>query len=59
MTLQQKLNSFEIPATRRDINNLDNVAWLIRNIQIKNQHNVLLPEVKKELIKIFNVKIKS
>lgn len=57
--LQSKLSSFDIPATRRNLDNFDNVAWLVRNLRIKNQHNPKLKEVTVELFNLFREKVKE
>ena len=35
MTLEEKLKSFEISTLRRDLEKLENVIWLARDLQLK------------------------
>ena len=59
MTLEEKLNTFDIPATRRDLNDIGNVNWLLRNLPINNRGNPKLHEVFLELQVLFNLKLEE
>lgn len=52
MTLEEKLKSFKIPALRQDLEKLENVIWLARNLPIKNLDNPLLNKVMEEINKL-------
>lgn len=58
MTLNQKLESFNIPAKRRELN-LDNILWLGRNLPLNNGDNPLLKEVMLELKGIARKELKK
>ena len=58
MTLEEKLKSFKIPALRQDLEKLENVIWLARNLPIKNLDNSLLNEVMEEINKLAKKTIK-
>jgi len=58
MTLNQKLESFNIPASRRELS-FDNVLWLGRNLPVNNVDNPLLKEVMLELKEIARKELKK
>ena len=44
----------KVPIMRRDLSNIDNVRWLLRNIAISNgQHRLILPTINalREMLK--------
>ena len=51
MNLEELLESFNVPQSRKDIKKEENVRWLIRNIGIQNSDNPLLKQVVAELVK--------
>ena len=44
------LEDFEIPNTRKDLNNISNIRWLIRNLGVKNKDHPKFEQAIKELI---------
>lgn len=52
MSLGEKLESFDIPLNRRDLSKFENVAWLGRNLPIRNLDNPALNEVMIEINKL-------
>ena len=56
--LNSILSTMDIPDNRRNITNIGNVAWLLRNLQFKNKENedycsaiTILKELYKEELK--------
>lgn len=43
--LNDVLNTFHLPDSRRDIGKAGNVRWLLRNVSIENRHRVELLDV--------------
>jgi len=42
--LNDLLSTMDIPDMRRDITDISNVRWLLRNIGVRNSKNVAFPE---------------
>lgn len=42
----------DIPAMRRDIQDVNNIRWLLRNLPIQNREHPLFKETMKSLMKI-------
>ena len=49
MTLREKLDRFIIPEGRKNIEDISNLRWLLRNLQCYNLDNTLYDEVIQEI----------
>ena len=49
MTLREKLDRFIIPEGRKNIEDISNLRWLLRNLQCYNSDNTLYDEVIQEI----------
>jgi hypothetical protein len=47
------MRSFDVPDSRRDITNLSNVRWLLRNLRVKNSTHKKIDETLDMLKKQF------
>lgn len=52
MNLQEIINKMKIPANRRDINKLENLLWLSRNLPIENHEHPDFPAAYAEIKQI-------
>jgi len=53
MKLSDLLKGMDIPDNRRDITQLPNIKWLLRNLHVKNGDNEKFPEAIKALVSLF------
>ena len=49
-------DDMDVPRSRRDTNNLDNVMWLVRNLSVRNSQH---PEFKNIFSQVLKLKAKQ
>jgi len=48
------LKNFDVPESRKDLNNPSNIRWLLRNLAIRNKNNPRFETVFNELKSLTN-----
>ena len=50
--IPELLNTMNVPENRKDISDMANVRWILRNIRIQNADNPQLPELIEKLVSL-------